>query len=85
MQNTKSIDFSFNPHYEESFKFYDQSLLDTIQNKEVTCYEFFRLLAVCHTVMPEDKNGIQPINSLNQLLLFGHSNPAIFQLVEDGS
>jgi len=56
-ENTKSIDLSFNPHYEESFKFYDQSLVDTIRNHDVVCYEFFRLLAVCHTVMPEDKNG----------------------------
>ncbi|CAG2108054.1 unnamed protein product, partial [Medioppia subpectinata] len=52
-----SVDFSGNPMFEETFKFYDQTLLDEINggNKEVQ--EFFRLLALCHTVMCEEKDG----------------------------
>jgi len=52
-----SVDFSGNALYEESFKFYDQTLLDEINggNKEVQ--EFFKLLALCHTVMCEEKDG----------------------------
>lgn len=54
------LDFSNdgqNKYYEEEFKFYDQNLLDQIHqgNKEV--HEFFRLLALCHTVMSEEKDG----------------------------
>lgn len=53
------LDFSkHNPKfYEENFKFYDQNLLDQVQrgNKEV--HEFFTLLALCHTVMSEEKNS----------------------------
>lgn len=43
--------------YEEDFKFYDSNLLEQVQagNKEV--HEFFTLLALCHTVMSEEKNG----------------------------
>ncbi len=43
--------------YESTFKFYDHLLLHSISEKDPTCYEFFRLLAVCHTVMPEEKTG----------------------------
>ena len=45
--------------YEPTFKFYDHSLVDAIvRDRDVTCYDFFRLLALCHTVMPDDKNGL---------------------------
>jgi len=43
--------------YEPSFEFYDRSLLDNIRDGNKDCREFFRLLALCHTVMPEEKNG----------------------------
>ncbi|RCN37538.1 hypothetical protein ANCCAN_16542 [Ancylostoma caninum] len=74
---TKPIDFSWNSHYEEGFKFYDTKLLDdtragvpevghclspvtpltriTLLCLKVT--EFWRLLALCHTVMPERDKG----------------------------
>ena len=44
--------------YEPSFEFYDQSLLREVKRGDPDTQEFFRLLAVCHTVMPEFKNGI---------------------------
>lgn len=76
-QQTKSIDFSWNSHYEEAFKFYDKKLLDDTRSgvPEVShclppapllfrisllCLkvtEFWRLLALCHTVMPERDKG----------------------------
>uniref|UniRef100_A0A915Q6M5 P-type ATPase C-terminal domain-containing protein n=1 Tax=Setaria digitata TaxID=48799 RepID=A0A915Q6M5_9BILA len=56
-EKTSTIDFSKNPWYEPNFKFYDHTLLkDTTEGlHEVT--EFWRLLALCHTSMPEEKNG----------------------------
>ena len=47
------VDFSDNPMFEPSFEFYDQNLLDDIKRGDANTQEFFRLLAVCHTVMPE--------------------------------
>ncbi|KAJ1349119.1 hypothetical protein KIN20_004570 [Parelaphostrongylus tenuis] len=58
-RGTKPIDFSWNKHYEESFKFYDTRLLDDTKNGVVEVTEFWRLLALCHTVMPErDKDRL---------------------------
>lgn len=56
-ENTKTVDFSFNPLHEQTFKFYDQTLVDSNREQDPTCHEFFRLLALCHTVMPDEKNG----------------------------
>jgi len=47
------VDFSGNAMYEPSFQFYDQSLLDEVVRGDPDTQEFFRLLSVCHTVMPE--------------------------------
>lgn len=52
-----SIDFSFNKDYEPDFKFYDSSLLDAVRKDDEDVHSFFRLLALCHTVMAEEKNG----------------------------
>jgi hypothetical protein len=52
-----AVDFSFNPEYEPEFKWYDKSLLDAVRSDEEKSHNFFRLLALCHTVMPEEKNG----------------------------
>ncbi|CAL4078446.1 unnamed protein product, partial [Meganyctiphanes norvegica] len=61
-EHTPSVDFSQNAYAEESFKFYDQNLLDKINSIEINDpqYEenFFRLLALCHTIMPEEKDDI---------------------------
>lgn len=51
------LDFSFNPEYEADFKWYDQTLMDAVKSDEKHAHSFFRLLALCHTVMPEIKDG----------------------------
>ncbi|XP_072752581.1 phospholipid-transporting ATPase ID isoform X7 [Anoplolepis gracilipes] len=51
------LDFSFNKDYEPDFKFYDSSLLEAVQRENPDVHSFFRLLALCHTVMPEEKHG----------------------------
>lgn len=51
------MDFSFNNEHEAEFKWYDRSLLDAVQSDDEHVHNFFRLLAVCHTVMPETGNG----------------------------
>ncbi|XP_035895959.1 phospholipid-transporting ATPase ID isoform X6 [Anopheles stephensi] len=53
----ESVDFSFNPEYEPEFRWYDQGLLDAVRADEEHAHNFFRLLALCHTVMAEEKNG----------------------------
>ncbi|XP_011344586.1 phospholipid-transporting ATPase ID isoform X5 [Ooceraea biroi] len=51
------LDFSFNKDYEPEFKFYDPALLEAVRRDNQDVHSFFRLLAVCHTVMPEEKHG----------------------------
>ncbi|XP_017889668.1 phospholipid-transporting ATPase ID isoform X6 [Ceratina calcarata] len=52
-----ALDFSFNKDYEPDFKFYDSALLDAVKRNNEDVHSFFRLLALCHTVMPEEKSG----------------------------
>lgn len=51
------LDFSFNKDYEPDFKFYDPALLEAVKRENQDVHSFFRLLALCHTVMPEEKHG----------------------------
>ncbi|XP_015185960.1 PREDICTED: phospholipid-transporting ATPase ID isoform X2 [Polistes dominula] len=51
------LDFSFNKDYEPEFKFYDPALLEAVKQGNQDVHSFFRLLALCHTVMPEEKHG----------------------------
>ena len=44
---------------EPTFEFYDKTLLDDVNKGVAHVHEFFRLLALCHTVMPEYKDGEQ--------------------------
>ncbi|XP_064785236.1 probable phospholipid-transporting ATPase IM isoform X1 [Oncorhynchus masou masou] len=55
-ERTACVDFSFNPLSDRKFKFHDSSLLEAIKMEEPSVQDFFRLLALCHTVMPEEKN-----------------------------
>lgn len=55
--DTEPLDFSFNPDYESDFKFYDKHLLEAVRRREPDVFSFFRLLALCHTVMSENRNG----------------------------
>lgn len=54
-QKTACVDFSFNPLRDTRFKFYDGSLVEAVKLEDPAVQEFFRLLALCHTVMPEEK------------------------------
>ncbi|XP_022106465.1 phospholipid-transporting ATPase ID-like isoform X2 [Acanthaster planci] len=54
---TPLVDFSKNNMYEPSFKFYDKSLPNAIDKGDRHCWLFFRLLSLCHTVMPEIIEG----------------------------
>ena len=56
LQKTACVDFSFNPLCDTKFKFYDGSLVEAIKLEDSAVQEFFRLLALCHTVMPEEKS-----------------------------
>ena len=47
------MDFSANPYAESSFEFYDTELLRIVETRDKHAHNFFRTLALCHTVMPE--------------------------------
>lgn len=51
------MDFSANPEFEPDFRWYDKTLLDAVRSDEKNSHNFFRLLALCHTVMPEYVDG----------------------------
>lgn len=55
-QKTACVDFSFNPLCDRRFQFYDSSLIEAVKREDPAVQEFFRLLALCHTVMPEEKS-----------------------------
>ncbi|XP_032378970.1 probable phospholipid-transporting ATPase IM [Etheostoma spectabile] len=55
-EKTACVDFSFNALCDRRFKFYDGSLVEAIKLEDPAAQEFFRLLALCHTVMPEEKS-----------------------------
>uniref|UniRef100_A0A8C1U148 Phospholipid-transporting ATPase n=1 Tax=Cyprinus carpio TaxID=7962 RepID=A0A8C1U148_CYPCA len=56
MLKTPCVDFSFNPLMDRKFRFHDSSLVEAIKLEEPLVQEFFRLLALCHTIMPEERN-----------------------------
>ncbi|XP_049330571.1 probable phospholipid-transporting ATPase IM isoform X4 [Astyanax mexicanus] len=55
-EKTPCVDFSFNPLMDRKFNFHDSSLVEAIKLEEPLVQEFFRLLALCHTVMPEERS-----------------------------
>ncbi|XP_059479507.1 probable phospholipid-transporting ATPase IM isoform X4 [Neocloeon triangulifer] len=57
VSSTIPVDFSENPDFEPEFRFYDKSLLEAVRRKDETVHSFFKLLALCHTVMPDEKSG----------------------------
>nr|CAD7427598.1 unnamed protein product [Timema monikensis] len=50
-EHTPHLDFSNNPNYEPEFRFYDSTLLQAVRKGDEDVHSFFRLLALCHTVM----------------------------------
>ncbi|OQV17784.1 Phospholipid-transporting ATPase ID [Hypsibius exemplaris] len=57
LENTPLTDFSDNPEADLKFRFYDKTLLRDVKKRDPDCDLFFRLLSLCHTVMPDEKNG----------------------------
>lgn len=57
LKSVEPVDFSANPEYEPEFRWYDKTLLDAVRSDEKHALNFFRLLALCHTVMPEYVDG----------------------------
>lgn len=61
LQKTEKVDFCWNKLADPKFAFYDHSLLEAVKDGNAEVQDFFRLLALCHTVMPEEKKeGQQP-------------------------
>uniref|UniRef100_A0A8B9QGZ2 Phospholipid-transporting ATPase n=1 Tax=Apteryx owenii TaxID=8824 RepID=A0A8B9QGZ2_APTOW len=52
---TEKVDFSYNQLADPKFAFYDHSLVEAVKLGDVPTHRFFRLLSLCHTVMPEEK------------------------------
>ncbi|XP_030647206.1 probable phospholipid-transporting ATPase IM [Chanos chanos] len=55
-EDMQSVDFSFNPLADPKFHFYDHSLVEAVKLEDPEVQSFFRLLALCHTVMAEEKS-----------------------------
>ncbi|KAJ3604956.1 hypothetical protein NHX12_027007 [Muraenolepis orangiensis] len=52
---TQTVDFSWNQLADPKFVFHDPSLVELVKGGDPMAQAFFRLLALCHTVMPEEK------------------------------
>uniref|UniRef100_A0A3Q0S9R4 Phospholipid-transporting ATPase n=1 Tax=Amphilophus citrinellus TaxID=61819 RepID=A0A3Q0S9R4_AMPCI len=50
-----TVDFSFNPLADTRFVFHDHALVEAVKLENPEVHTFFRLLALCHTVMAEEK------------------------------
>ncbi|XP_057675656.1 phospholipid-transporting ATPase ID-like [Corythoichthys intestinalis] len=56
-ENTPRVDFSWNQLADPKFIFHDHCLAETVREGNLEAQAFFRLLALCHTVMPEEKKA----------------------------
>lgn len=54
-QHTQTVDFSFNALADPGFTFHDHALVEAVKLENPEVHAFFRLLALCHTVMAEEK------------------------------
>ncbi|XP_073321961.1 phospholipid-transporting ATPase ID-like [Pagrus major] len=54
-EHTETVDFSFNPLADPRFIFHDHALVEAVKLENPEVHAFFRLLALCHTVMAEEK------------------------------
>ncbi|XP_056402756.1 phospholipid-transporting ATPase ID-like [Hyla sarda] len=52
---TEKVDFSYNPLADPKFFFHDHRLVESVKMEDPATHEFFRLLALCHTAMSEEK------------------------------
>ncbi|XP_005376734.1 PREDICTED: probable phospholipid-transporting ATPase IM isoform X2 [Chinchilla lanigera] len=51
------VDFSEKSQAERSLQFFDHSLMESIKSGDPKVHEFFRVLALCHTVMSEEDSS----------------------------
>lgn len=49
------MDFSFNALADPRFTFHDHALVEAVKLENPEVHAFFKLLALCHTVMAEEK------------------------------
>ncbi|XP_058028464.1 phospholipid-transporting ATPase ID-like isoform X2 [Ahaetulla prasina] len=54
IETMDKVDFSWNPLADPKFVFYDPRLLQAVKARDESTHRFFRLLSLCHTVMPEE-------------------------------
>ncbi|XP_068454998.1 phospholipid-transporting ATPase ID-like [Clinocottus analis] len=54
-EHTEAVDFSFNSLADPRFVFHDHALVEAVKLENPEVHGFFRLLALCHTVMAEEK------------------------------
>ncbi|KAL4004967.1 hypothetical protein ACER0C_004680 [Sarotherodon galilaeus] len=54
-ERTERVDFSWNNLADPKYNFNDHSLVEMVRSGNPETQEFFRLLSLCHTVMPEEK------------------------------
>uniref|UniRef100_A0A669B3Q3 Phospholipid-transporting ATPase n=1 Tax=Oreochromis niloticus TaxID=8128 RepID=A0A669B3Q3_ORENI len=54
-RRTERVDFSWNNLADPKYNFHDHSLVEMVRSGNPETQEFFRLLSLCHTVMPEEK------------------------------
>ncbi|XP_056232337.1 phospholipid-transporting ATPase ID isoform X1 [Seriola aureovittata] len=54
-EHTERVDFSFNSLADPRFIFHDHALVEAVKLENPEVHAFFRLLALCHTVMAEEK------------------------------
>lgn len=72
----RRVDFSANPMYDPNFEFFDRKLLDDVRRNNENVHEFFRLMALCHTVMPEiNDEGLHSEQTFfSRVILSSHFN-----------
>ncbi|KAJ6663018.1 hypothetical protein lerEdw1_010839 [Lerista edwardsae] len=54
-EKAEKVNFSYNPLADPKFVFHDQALVEAVKAGDEATHRFFRLLSLCHTVMPEEK------------------------------
>lgn len=58
-QKLNRVDFGWNKYADPNFEFFDESLVTGTRNGDKNIVEFFKLLSLCHTVVPDtNANGM---------------------------
>eukprot|EP01135_Chromosphaera_perkinsii_P007148 Nk52_evm1s717 gene=Nk52_evmTU1s717 len=66
LETVPSVDFSFNKFCSKDFQFYDHRMVDRLRRGDQDLSGFFKLLALCHTVMAEvDGEGTITYNAMS--------------------